>query len=106
MVRIPNTKKGHLTMALVSNWKLRGKDLNLRPLGYEPLFPMDVLVISAISVSSISVYFGLFWRIGPVLPPRWPRGTIDYDQNRVLTIPVAPSMEAVHLPCRLKASFP
>ena len=63
-------------MALVSNWKLRGKDLNLRPLGYEPLFPMGVLVISTISVSSISVYFGLFWRVGPRFAPALAPGPI------------------------------
>src|SRR2546422_9151421 len=49
--------------------QLRGKDLNLRPLGYEPLFLMGVLVISTISVSSNSVYLGLFWAVGPRFAP-------------------------------------
>jgi len=60
-----SNKKG----GLFSRPKLRGKDLNLRPLGYEPLFLMGVLVISTISVSSISVYFGLFWCVGPRFAP-------------------------------------
>ena len=49
---------------------------------------MDVLVISTISVSSISVYFGLFWRVGPRFAPALaPVGPIDdvwhRDQDRL-----------------------
>ena len=44
---------------------------------------MGVLVISTISVSSISVYFGLFWRVGPRFAPALaPVGAIDDEWHR------------------------
>jgi hypothetical protein len=43
MVCNPNEKGG-----LFSRLKLRGKDLNLRPLGYEPEIGLDALVDSTI----------------------------------------------------------
>ena len=52
--------------------RLRGKDLNLRPLGYEPIKTLDALVVSTTHMVSISVYFGLFGTFCPRFAPAVP----------------------------------
>jgi hypothetical protein len=49
------TRKATYSVTFKGIQQLRGKDLNLRPLGYEPEFSLDATIISTTSVSSFGV---------------------------------------------------